>query len=182
MISEPSAVKNTLYCCICTQPIPDKRATRQTSTCSEKCKNKLDAVRADQRRDRKCPFCLHPSTPEERLLFRAFMVSLGKRRSEVVTTRERTPNETPRHLLRKALREAMSLLEANLDHFPALDSGNAVETIPEAKGAGLKERVSREMLVEKIKQFKMLIDTKGGKQSMLGASGTAAQENDNGIL
>ena len=76
----------------------------------------------------------------------------------------------------------MSLLEANLDHFPALDSGNAVETIPEAKGAGLKERVSREMLVEKIKQFKMLIDTKGGKQSMLGASGTAAQENDNGIL
>src|ERR1700678_2553460 len=55
-----------LHCMICLQPLSETRSRRATSTCSEKCKDRLDALRAEQRCSRKCPHCLHPSTPEER--------------------------------------------------------------------------------------------------------------------
>jgi predicted nucleic acid-binding Zn ribbon protein len=51
---EPS--EETLHCIICQSRIDPVRARRQTSTCSEKCKNRLDVIRAHQRATTRCPY------------------------------------------------------------------------------------------------------------------------------
>jgi predicted nucleic acid-binding Zn ribbon protein len=66
--------EDILFCTICNGRIPEGRMTRQTATCSEPCKDKLDAMRARQRANRKCPHCLHPSSPEEREEFRLWRI------------------------------------------------------------------------------------------------------------
>lgn len=59
-----------LRCIVCSAAIDEKRARRGSHVCGEKCKNRLDYVIAEFRRERKCPHCLSPSTPEEREEFR----------------------------------------------------------------------------------------------------------------
>lgn len=95
----------TLHCTICQEPIPDARARRQTSTCSEKCKNRLDAIRAHQRASKRCPYCLHPSTPEEREAFRLWRVERGEVRSANKYNRDAAlpPRQAMVRILRKAI-------------------------------------------------------------------------------
>jgi hypothetical protein len=78
---EPAADSDEIYCVVCKHPIPGFRARRQTATCSEKCKNKLDVIRERQRAAKKCPACLHPSTPEEREEYRIWRAERGDIRS-----------------------------------------------------------------------------------------------------
>lgn len=96
-----------IFCTICTSQIPSPRDTRQTSTCSETCKNRLDAIRAEQRRSRKCTHCLSPSTPEERELFREWRASRGDVKGTVIVKR----GERTRTSLVKAFEEAIKTLK-----------------------------------------------------------------------
>lgn len=111
-----------LHCTVCREPIPASRAQRQTATCSEKCKDKLDAIRARQRAARKCSVCLHPSTPEERELFREWRASRGDISTAVRQERDGSPDKKT---LRAALREAVDALEAVTPHPEASDAENA---------------------------------------------------------
>jgi predicted nucleic acid-binding Zn ribbon protein len=104
--------ESQLHCTVCQKPISAERASRQSTVCGEKCKNKLAAIRAEQRRGRKCTVCLHPSTPEERELFRAWRAERGDITRAVPLSRDRSlPNK---NILRKALREAAGTLEGLL--------------------------------------------------------------------
>ena len=71
-------IDQTLHCTVCAKVIPETRATRQTATCSEKCKDRLDTIRKLQRQNRKCAYCLHPSSAEERELYRVWRAERGE--------------------------------------------------------------------------------------------------------
>lgn len=103
-----------LHCTICQQEIPEARARRGTSTCSESCKNKFDRIRAEQRALRKCPHCLHPSTPEERSEFRVWRAERGDNKSAHPTgPRDHTlPNK---NLILSTLRKATQALREERD-------------------------------------------------------------------
>lgn len=104
--AESDQADESLYCVICRKQIDPKRATRPTATCSEVCKNRLDTIKANQRKARKCPHCLHPSTPEEREQFRLWRADRGEVRSTAPTQRDRTlPNK---NLLMRALKSAVT--------------------------------------------------------------------------
>src|SRR4051794_39713887 len=79
---------DAMYCQICTKLIDKKRAARATSVCSEKCKNKLDGIRARQRANRKCHACLHPSSPAERAEFRQWRFERGDIKSATLIVRD----------------------------------------------------------------------------------------------
>ena len=68
-----------IRCSVCTRPIPAPRCYRNTQTCSEGCKDKLDAKRERQRAQKRCAACLHPSTPEERQDFRLWRADRASR-------------------------------------------------------------------------------------------------------
>lgn len=107
------AAEDVIFCVICQDPIPEARARRQTSTCSEKCKNKLDAIRDRQRAARKCPLCLHPSTPEERAEFRLWRAQRG----DVRTSDRRAPGD--KRDMERTLRRAIKALSGEKDRLKA---------------------------------------------------------------
>jgi endogenous inhibitor of DNA gyrase (YacG/DUF329 family) len=137
----------TLHCTICANPIPEPRARRQTATCSEKCKNRLDTVRQHQREARKCPACLNPSTPEERTLFRAWRAHQGQI-SLIQVKRDRTlPNKEDMALaLKRAARELGELKNTLVEQL----AGNHVGTKIEALQNGSKERKQAEARLERV--------------------------------
>jgi predicted nucleic acid-binding Zn ribbon protein len=127
---EPS--EETLHCIICQSRIDPVRARRQTSTCSEKCKNRLDVIRAHQRATKRCPYCLNPSTPEERASFRVWRAERGDLRSATKVKRDFTlPSKTDmRHVMQRAIN---ALTEERDRLTAALAPENAVGT--KAEGA-----------------------------------------------
>lgn len=148
-----------LHCMVCLEPLSETRSRRPTSTCSEPCKDRLDTLRAEQRRSRKCPHCLHPSTPEEREEFRRWRASRGDVRGVEIVKRE--AGGAPKHLLRKALREAVGVLRGELDRI--LDSECTKSLEGKAERFTLSEIATPrvEKLEEQIGRFEKLIDMKG---------------------
>jgi predicted nucleic acid-binding Zn ribbon protein len=118
-----------LFCTICTDPIPSGRDQRQTATCSEKCKNRLDAIRAAQRAARKCSHCLHPSTPEERASWREWRASRGDlKRGATKGTVDRSGGPTKQELA-VALRGVLPLLVAFGDRMATEDPSSVLQPI-----------------------------------------------------
>jgi len=157
-IIEPAVVIPPLHCTICTTEIDAKRARRQTATCSETCKNQLDQVRIEQRRSKKCPVCLNPSTPEERQLFRIWRAERGDIRSAEPAKHDKGIGY--RRELDRALRAAVALLEGERNNILASAcTKHGDEYDFTSMDIGLKPHYDR--LASGIERFKKLIDTKG---------------------
>lgn len=141
-----------MFCQICTQPIPEKRRTRATSVCSEKCKDKLDAIRARQRAVRKCTLCLHPSTPEERAEFRQWRYERGDLKSAKVIVRDYTmANKTD---LVNRLKSVRLLLQHELD---LITGPNVRETVEDTElAATLREKA--EKFAKQIREIDALVE------------------------
>lgn len=108
---------DALFCVVCTNPIPEGRNRRQTATCSEKCKNRLDTIRAHQKASKRCPACLHPSTPEERAEFRAWRAQRGDIRSPEIIKRDTIlPNKGK---MKEAMQRAINALQSEADRITA---------------------------------------------------------------
>ena len=123
----PGEDPDTLLCTICGNPIPEERARLQTATCSEPCKNKLDVIRAHQRASKKCPACLHPSTPEERAEFRAWRVDRGERASIQPDTRDHSM--ASKYRMRESLKKAATAIRGELQASKAqLEASRPLET------------------------------------------------------
>jgi len=73
------------FCVLCKRPIPRKRQRRRAITCKTKHQQMLTAMRKAERDRRQCSHCGRPSTPDERVQFRAF------RTSQVQGQRKRNP-------------------------------------------------------------------------------------------
>lgn len=160
-IDTQQALSLTRYCMICREPLSEARSRRPTSTCSEPCKDRMDAQQLEQRRLRKCPHCLHPSTPEEREEFRVWRASRGDVRGLAIVKRE--AGGAPKHLLRRALREAVGVLVEKRAEILDGCCANTVEGIPERSTLSEVARPGVERLEEQIKRFQKLIDTKGAE-------------------
>lgn len=121
LAAEINAMKNpdpdAMFCQICRALIPEKRRTRATSVCSEKCKNKLDGIRQRQRATRKCNLCLHPSTPEERAEFRQWRFERGDLKSAAKVVRDYTLPSKER--IANELRAVRTLLQHEVDAINA---------------------------------------------------------------
>jgi len=141
----------TIHCCICTAVIEEKRSRRNTATCSEKCKNKLDSIRAEQRRSKKCPHCLAPSSPEEREEFRKWRVNRGTKdggrlnvRSEAVQERDRSlpPKRDMFFALKHAAKEVekLSAIAADFSKVTLEEAGKALVAL-RIQGGKMKEYV-----------------------------------------
>jgi predicted nucleic acid-binding Zn ribbon protein len=172
----PSFPRDTTFCTICQGAIPEGRSKRKSAVCSEKCKDKLDAIRERQRADTKCPMCLHPSTPEERADFRQWRVERkrplgayhgGGTKQLEAQSREHAPGLPSRYALQNALRQAVGLLEAERDRI--LDSECAKGEKGELERNTLPDLARREVeeLEGRIEHFKSFlekpVDTKGTK-------------------
>lgn len=67
----------SIYCVICTAPIPESRLDQKSVTCSKEHATQLKNLRR-QKRDRvKCRLCGIPSTAEERKLFAQWRREIG---------------------------------------------------------------------------------------------------------
>jgi predicted nucleic acid-binding Zn ribbon protein len=60
------------HCVVCTQPVPEDRATRGGVTCSAACLAVRKAVQRAQRDAKECRYCRKPSTLAARAAFRRF--------------------------------------------------------------------------------------------------------------
>lgn len=150
---------DAMFCQICTQPIPEKRKTRATSVCSEKCKNKLDGIRARQRATRKCHACLHPSTPEERAEFRQWRANRGDLKSAKIIVRDYTlPEKTE---MANQLKSVKLMLEHERDaaqlSLQMLEVG-PLEGIPGGKENALALQAKIEKFSAKIRDLSYLVD------------------------
>ena len=148
-----------LHCTICRAPIEEKRARRQTATCGEPCKDRLDAVRKEQRRNTKCPSCLHPSSPEEREEFRLWRATRGDLRTAEFVPRDKST--AYKSELTKALRAAVALLEGQLDVIVDSNCPRAPGGIPLLEAMDELAQVAYEKLDSEIQRFKKLLDSKG---------------------
>jgi hypothetical protein len=63
------------FCVICTRRIPRKRHRRRAITCKTDHQKLLTRLRKIERDNRQCSHCGRPSTPDERVQFRAFRTS-----------------------------------------------------------------------------------------------------------
>jgi hypothetical protein len=63
------------FCVICTRRIPRKRQRRRAVTCKTFHQKLLTRMRKAERDHRQCSHCGRPSTPDERVQFRAFRTS-----------------------------------------------------------------------------------------------------------
>lgn len=117
----------TIYCNICQKPLDDARAKRMTSVCSEACKDKLDALRLRQKAAKRCPKCLHPSTPEEREAFRLWRAERGDVHSAAAVVRDSTlPN-------RRAMASVLRRAAHGLRHTNVLGREELATLIAEAE-------------------------------------------------
>lgn len=156
--AEPEAAPEdleTLHCTICGSPIPEARSRRQTATCSEKCKNRLDVIRAHQRAAKKCPACLHPSTPQEREQFRIWRAERGDLRSKDQVKRDRTlPAKSD---MRDAMKRAINALTDERDSLQAaLNPENVLETKLGRLHVGFTEE-GRKQAEAKLERFTSVI-------------------------
>ena len=152
------AKPRTLHCTICTRAIPEGRDRRQTATCSETCKNRLDEIRAQQRADRRCPACLHPSSPEERDEFRLWRAQRARNapgeagRSLDVRSPVREPRDgstASRRALASGLRQALKALD-DLVKLVSADEGENLN--PSLEAATAKVHKLRKLLTSPPKQ------------------------------
>jgi hypothetical protein len=151
-----------LFCMVCQAPLSESRARRpQTSVCSERCKNKLDTERARQRQQKKCPHCLAPSTPEERLEFRAFRKSRGDVKNDVPQKRDTA--WPPRTLLQTTLRAATRDLEALVTLIPVEAPEDGVETIAEGSAQPTILIAKAAEVRSRIEPYKKFLDTKAAE-------------------
>lgn len=96
-------------CVVCRQPVPAIRRTgRSKDTCSPQCNKVLRKYREFCLRNTRCRSCYHPSTPAERLDF----IAWRKTRGDLREGRGR-PKQSQEGVLRKALAEAIQLLESS---------------------------------------------------------------------
>lgn len=160
--SSESPASDGLFCTICQEPIPPGRDQRQTATCSEKCKNRLDTIRANQRERRKCPHCLKPSTPDERQEFREWRASRGDlKRGATKGTVDRSGGARKQALL-LTLKAVLPLLVAEHDRILAELPSNALQGIARrAEENTLPRRGSSEIskLTYWIPKIETLLDT-----------------------
>lgn len=149
----------SLYCTICQQAIPAERARRQTATCTEGCKNKLDAVRMEQRRSRKCAYCLHPATPEERELFRVWRAERGDVRSADPVKRDKAT--ASKRDLERTLKACVVMLEVARDEIAASETLNDEDRKPDLNTMDSQSKADYEEFETLIQRARKLIDTKG---------------------
>lgn len=156
--SSESPALQMLHCMICRRQIPAGRDQRQTATCSEKCKDRLDAIRANQREQRKCSHCLKPSTPQERAEFREWRASRGDlKRGAAKVTIDRSGAATKQDLF-LALRAVLPLLVEEKDRIlaenPSSEMGGIAGTTVPRRGSSLLTK-----LCFWIPKVKWLVDT-----------------------
>jgi hypothetical protein len=80
----PNGIENFVpRCIVCTEPVSLKRSRgRSKATCSPVCNDVLKRWRIYVVQTSRCPNCYHPSSPEERDLFRQWRKDRGDRRSK----------------------------------------------------------------------------------------------------
>jgi ribosomal protein L37AE/L43A len=115
-------------------------------------------VRIEQRRSRKCPHCLHPSSPEEREQFRIWRVEKGDIRSADPVKRDKSTAN--RRDLERALKAAVRLLEDERDLIAQSHTTNDENGKPDLATMDELGRSAYEKLDSEIQRFKKLIDTK----------------------
>lgn len=132
-----------LFCTICGGEIAEPRRQRQTATCSEVCKNRLDLVRGAQRAKRKCPKCLHPSSPQERELFRRWRASRGDVKEIAPIPRDRAMPW--KRDLQRGLKASLAVIEHLMNLAPHASASEAEkaksEVAIQAQIAGWKKLV-----------------------------------------
>lgn len=113
-------VEIRVLCSICGESLSESRIKQKSRVCSEKCKDRLDFIHAKLRESNWCPYCLHPSTPDERLKYREWRATLPKAKGDrkslksiVYTAREQ--QLAHKNDLVTALRKANLLLAAQAE-------------------------------------------------------------------
>jgi hypothetical protein len=147
---------SSLYCTVCRIEIEPSRARRQTATCGEKCKDQLDQVRILQRRDRKCPHCLHPSNNAEREEYRRWRASRGDRRHSEPARKDTSISN--RRDLQRALKAAVALLEEERDLIAESGSVHDEDGKPDLATMDDQSRTGYDEKNAKIQGFKKLLD------------------------
>lgn len=159
-VPDPEISKINLHCVVCSGELPPGRATsRSKFTCGRACRDTWKEVQK-QHRKKRCNFCHAPSSPEERVMYRAFRKSLGAQ----MKGRGRPMPEEARGRQREyceALKQAIALL-TNGEKIII----NVGYDWPEA--------------LEAIERFQNLVDGKGWVRRTLPESGdtAAAPEGD----
>ena len=83
-------------CIVCTNLVPSKRRTsRSKSTCSPACLTVLQMFRRHVLTSAKCIACYHPSTPEERIEFKAWRRARGELREKPGRPKPAPKSPTP---------------------------------------------------------------------------------------
>ena len=158
----------TLHCAICTRAIPEARAMRQTATCSEKCKDRLDTIRANQRRNRKCTHCLHPSTPHERALFRKWREANGD--LKVADSAPRDRSLASKQLLREGLQSALHHLRLQADRLASQIASEALQTDLKAYYGGYETRAEAQKALEtlraRVHYFESVVDKQASSNKL----------------
>jgi hypothetical protein len=86
LLADPSSIK--LHCMICGEPMQAARARdSKRKTCSPECYKALKAFYKLQLWLRRCPSCLHPSSPRQRDEWREIALHLGLRKGRRVEGR-----------------------------------------------------------------------------------------------
>ena len=148
----------TRFCTICRDAIPEKRATRNTATCTEKCKDALDQIKIEQRRLKMCPHCLHPASPAEREEFRRWRADRGNVKSAEPVRRD--GSIAHKQDLERALKAAVKLLEAERDRIADGRCVKGENGIAELTTMDALARPDYEKLDSEIRRLKNLVDKK----------------------
>lgn len=142
--------KDKIYCAICRKLIPEARRTRPTAVCSEPCKDKLDNIRKNQRMMRKCPHCLHPSTPKEREAYRVWRVDRGEIRSLKKVKRDDTLQA--KNQLIEGLKTALRMAEDEINFLTAYQTAHPID--PELNGSLSPEAVESTWIERRLTRSK----------------------------
>ncbi len=172
--SSPTTESDKLLCTICGSQIPEGRDRRQTATCSEPCKDKLDGIRARQRASRRCTHCLHPSTPAQREDFRLWQAERGMIKNAELIPRDHSG--PTKRALKDAIRGARETLKATLALCTVELPEDAMQRIAKRLTAHQGKRLGQLALTAQIELLEDLVD----KRADVGATlaGNAAVQGD----
>ena len=70
-----------MHCILDSKPISEARVARRAVTCSAECARRLATLRREMVEARRCHYCHHPSTPEERKDFARWRRERGQLKS-----------------------------------------------------------------------------------------------------
>ena len=73
-----------VFCVVCREQVPEDRKRRRATTCSKLCAQRRDKYLRAKTNAKKCRFCGHPCTPEDRASYRAWRKSMRQLAKTVV--------------------------------------------------------------------------------------------------